>query len=829
MLNSRQLIFSVAAAFLPVIAFLVVVLALLSRQEQRATEEAFERQAHAIANAADRQIAEELAALSVLALSEAVRYGDLDRFQALAGRIAEGRPHWLAVVLSDRDGSLVDMHVPADAPSPPVDRAAVAAVFAGARAQVSGVVRQPAWGGVPVVTLHIPVMVGGEVRYALSAVVAAWSFRLPLVELGLAGGGLASLYDRAGLAVARSASASPDDPAVAAPAPPAIGRYLERAAVGATEEVDVAGTLFLVSSRPVGDSGWRVLVRLPVVTAFAPLRESRLLLSGGLGLALLLAGGLAFTFIRAVARGQEAERRVAALEAEQAAERRLADIAANLPGIVFRCVLHADGSVAFPHFTAGLERLVAPGRDLGPEAPPLRPEELAAAMTPDLAERWLDALRRSARTLEPLRVEGDVVDAGGRRRRYRTLATTRRDGAANVVWDGVMLDVTDLHEAETARREQAGRLAFALECADAGLWDWDIGSGRLTWSDGLWRLLGHDGTQGEPSFDSLLRHVHPDDRQGLREAIDAAVAEGRLAATEFRVVHADGRIRWMAATGRTVTDAAGRPLRLTGLDIDITERKRVEQALSRAKEEAERANLAKSKFLAAASHDLRQPVQSLVFFVAALSERLAGHPAAPALERMQMAVDALRQLLDGILDLSKLDAGVVAPQVRPFPAAELLHRLEAQYAPRFADRGLAFRIRPCRATVESDPTLLGRILGNLVENALKYTPAGTVLVGCRRRGDVLRVEVWDTGSGIPPERFDDIFEEFVQIGNPERDRTQGLGLGLAIVQRLARLLGHRLDLRSRPGRGSVFAVEVPLAGRRAGAAADVVAEPAAPS
>ncbi|WP_029007436.1 hybrid sensor histidine kinase/response regulator [Azospirillum halopraeferens] len=274
---------------------------------------------------------------------------------------------------------------------------------------------------------------------------------------------------------------------------------------------------------------------------------------------------------------------------------------------------------------------------------------------------------------------------------------------------------------------------------------------------------------------------------------------------------------------------AGGTVYYTGIMRDISERKAAETALraataeaERAREEAvkardaaERADVAKSKFLAAASHDLRQPVQSLFFFAHALSDRLDGHPAADMLASMSGSLDALKGLLDSILDVSRLDAGVVQPNVTEFALGPLLARIAAEYAPRAAEAGLRLRHVPTRAWTRSDPVLLERALRNLLENALRYTVTGGIVLGCRRRDGTLRIVVADSGIGIPAGKLPEIFEEFTQLGNPERDRRKGLGLGLAIVRRLASLLGHEVTVRSQPGRGSTFALEVPAAAARA--------------
>lgn len=290
----------------------------------------------------------------------------------------------------------------------------------------------------------------------------------------------------------------------------------------------------------------------------------------------------------------------------------------------------------------------------------------------------------------------------------------------------------------------------------------------------------------------------------LNEALEAQVAERRAAEQEVRAINAELERRVYERT------AALEELNAT-LRAEVARRSRTEEELRQAKENADHANRAKSRFLAAASHDLRQPVQSLLLLQTALARRVEGHKAEDLVENMAVALDALHSLLDSLLDISKLDAGVITPQPASFPLQKLLGRLEDEFAPRMAEKGLRFRVVPTRSWVHSDPALLERILRNLLENALKYTKEGGIVLGCRRRQDRLQIQVADTGPGIPEEHFREIFQEFVQVGNAERDRRQGLGLGLAIVRRLAHLLEHPVCVHSRIGRGSLFAVEVPTA------------------
>lgn len=242
----------------------------------------------------------------------------------------------------------------------------------------------------------------------------------------------------------------------------------------------------------------------------------------------------------------------------------------------------------------------------------------------------------------------------------------------------------------------------------------------------------------------------------------------------------------------------------------ITELTQQKEIAERAQNQAEQANRAKTRFMATASHDLRQPVQALEFFSAALGIELQKHPSLALADNIRATGRELGDLLDALLDFSQADISVVRPVKRDYPVADLIHRLREEFSLQAADRGLRYRVVSSSAWIHSDPVLLERMLRNLIGNAMKYTRTGKILLGCRRVAAGLRIEVHDTGVGIPLDQQKHIFDEFVQLENPERDRRKGLGLGLAIVDNLARALGHALTLRSTPQRGSVFGVTVPL-------------------
>ena len=262
----------------------------------------------------------------------------------------------------------------------------------------------------------------------------------------------------------------------------------------------------------------------------------------------------------------------------------------------------------------------------------------------------------------------------------------------------------------------------------------------------------------------------------------------------------------------------------------LNENLRLRLQLSDKKEALEETARVKTHFLAAASHDLRQPVHAMGLFLESLRPRLRKPEDRELLDNVDNALQGLRGMLSEMLDISRLDAEVVHVDRRPLRLCNLLEKLAQEYAPQAAGKGLRLRFRcPDQGiTVISDSSMLERILRNLLENALKYTQRGGILLACRQRGDHVLVQVIDTGRGIAAEKLDEIFLEFTQIDNPARDATRGLGLGLAIVQRLARLLGHEITVRSRPGQGSAFNLWL-TGGEESARAAPAASAPASPT
>lgn len=243
---------------------------------------------------------------------------------------------------------------------------------------------------------------------------------------------------------------------------------------------------------------------------------------------------------------------------------------------------------------------------------------------------------------------------------------------------------------------------------------------------------------------------------------------------------------------------------------EIDERSRVEVRLREAKREAEQANLSKTKFLAAVSHDLLQPLNAARLFTSALLERREPVANAQLVRNVSNSLQDVENLLGTLVDISKLDAGVIKADVAPFALSELLDNLAAEYAQVARSEGLGLRFVPCSVLVCSDMQLLARILRNLLSNAIRYTPSGRVVLGCRRHHRRVSIQVWDSGIGIAEDRLEEIFQEFKRGDVQRPDQDRGLGLGLAIVEKIAGILGHRIQVRSWPGKGSMFAIDVPL-------------------
>jgi PAS domain S-box-containing protein len=393
----------------------------------------------------------------------------------------------------------------------------------------------------------------------------------------------------------------------------------------------------------------------------------------------------------------------------------------------------------------------------------------------------------------------------------RVAATPLRDGGGNIT--GAICIVTDIDAtklAEGAMRESEKRFRLLADAIPQLAWIAHA-DGYTHWYNQRW--YEYTGTTPEQMEGWGWKIVHdPEVLPSVLERWQASIATGKPFDMTFPLRGGDGKFRPFLTRIMPLLGANGKVLQWFGTNTQITEQKELEEALRKAKTEAERANQAKSKFLASASHDLRQPVQSLVLLLSVLERQVpAQSKAAETVNMMKAAMNGLHGLLSAVLDISRLDAGVVTPIMEYVDVGALVSRLSLEYAPKAANKGLEFHVAPQRLGTLADPNLLERTLRNLIENALRYTRKGGVLVGVRRRQTFVRIDVIDTGVGIPADKLTEIFDEFHQLHNPGRDLEQGLGLGLAIVARLADLIGAKVEVDSRFGRGSRFSLLLPRA------------------
>jgi PAS domain S-box-containing protein len=540
----------------------------------------------------------------------------------------------------------------------------------------------------------------------------------------------------------------------------------------------------------------------------------------------------------------------------------------------------------FENAVEGMYRMASDGRYL--EVNPALARMHGCATPSAFVRLFADPKQRSVfvepaaleRLIDRLRGEGSVsgFEREARRRddsRFWTSVSGRAvfdDNGEVSGYEGFVQDITLRKLAEQAFRESETLFKHASRLANLGHWVWDELADRCVHcSEELARIHGVSVDAylaRTTSFEADVLWAHPDDRDRYRRIVIDRMEAGEGFDVEYRIIDRQGDIRHVREMATLVFDESGELVQSLGtiqditqakeaeealkrshelleqrvaqrtaelaksnqdLRDEITERGRIEAALRRAKADAERATAAKTKFLAAASHDLRQPLQALMLYIATLSETLGDREAAELIDGMEQSIASADGILRALLAISELDAGVIKPKVSDFPIDRTFRRLETEFRGLTSEQGVELRIMTSDATVKSDPDLLQRILGNLLSNAIRHGDAGRVLLGCRRAGGAFRIEVWDNGRGIAQEQLASIFEEFVQLDNPARERDKGLGLGLAIVDRLVQLLGHSIQVRSTPGKGSCFAVEVALGAKPETAAEARSRPPAEPA
>jgi PAS domain S-box-containing protein len=429
---------------------------------------------------------------------------------------------------------------------------------------------------------------------------------------------------------------------------------------------------------------------------------------------------------------------------------------------------------------ASVETLLAPGRSLGAGAP---------------------ADERGSAVLE---YEGRRRDGSPIWLRTITRAVDWAGGPAELV---IQVDISEQRRIERALAVSEHEVSSYFDAPVAGIGVLTVDGRVMRCNEMLGRLMGcaPDRLLGRSFRDVTAPEFLPASEAAYRRLLSGEVERLTF---EKEYLRADGTRFAGEVTLACVRDHQGRPGYVVAMIQDVSRRKAVESELRLAKEAADRANASKTRFLAAASHDLRQPLMALAMFISALDASNRDPDLAVVIRKIKSSSEEVTALLNALLDISRLDAGLVTPAPVVFVLAPLVEALEREFAPLAHAAGLSFRAVSSSVAVDTDPVLLAAMLRNLLSNAIRYTERGGIVLGCRRCGDHVRIEVWDTGIGIAEAELESIFQEFHQVHNGGRDRAAGMGLGLAMVSRMARLLGLRVAVRSVPERGSVFSVAV---------------------
>ncbi len=368
-------------------------------------------------------------------------------------------------------------------------------------------------------------------------------------------------------------------------------------------------------------------------------------------------------------------------------------------------------------------------------------------------------------------------------------------------------DITERRALTNMLGKISARLEFAEKTAKLGYWELDIRAKRLYWSAEMYNLFGVS-PKGISSKENLIRkHIVKEDYPLYKEKLRELVKKSSPVEGQVRIRQPAGNIIYCRFQAGIISDGGSR--RIAGTFQDLSRLIETQKALEKAREEAISLNRGKSYFLAQASHDLRQPMQALKIFISTLEEEKLNKRQKSIVQKIDAAADNLNYLLNNLLDISKLDAGGFTVEIRDFNIGTLLESLLIEFREIARSKNIKFLVCGCRHTVTGDPVLIERVIRNLLSNAFKYAE-NKVLLGCKRRKNILRIMVMDNGCGIGKDELDNIFEEFYQSKNIRDNNKMGAGLGLSIIKRISELLNIKIKVSSVPGRGSCFSFELPL-------------------
>ncbi|WP_280153277.1 ATP-binding protein [Piscinibacter sp. XHJ-5] len=542
--------------------------------------------------------------------------------------------------------------------------------------------------------------------------------------------------------------------------------------------------------------------------------------------------GGAFAGYRGTARDVSAQ--VAAMRRSRGQDALLRKLSSQVPGVIFQFQLNRDGSFHYPYASDGLREMFGietPFDAAGADASlPLR------MLHPEDRPGFADSIRKSADALTAWQREYRIVRGDGAVRWLETRAMPERLGDGGTLWHGFTADVTERKETELALRRSEERWEMAADAAGIGIAELDLASGgmaldrRACINHGVGYPLAHY------TLAAWMESIHPDDRDAMRVGIEQALQTRGTHETRYRLVRPDGRQTTLEATARGRYDAQGQPIGVVGTCRDVTAQLEIER-LQRDKEAAERANRAKSEFLSRVSHELRTPLNGILGFAQLMSLDRVAALAPEQQRRLDSVVRAGRHLLaliNDVLDVTRIESDDFSLQPACVDAGAALDDCLALIQPLAQEAGVTLPPPPRAACwVQADPRALEQVLMNLLSNAIKYNrPRGAVAVDVgpaagESGASRTRIAIRDEGAGMSDAQQASLFQPFNRLG-AEHSRTEGSGLGLVICQRLVDAMGGRLEVRSQPGAGSTFTVELPAGAAQPALPAAVVLADAAP-
>ncbi len=369
-------------------------------------------------------------------------------------------------------------------------------------------------------------------------------------------------------------------------------------------------------------------------------------------------------------------------------------------------------------------------------------------------------------------------------------------------------DITKRIKTQDALLKTAEKLSTAERITKLGYWEMVPAIDRMYWSSEIYKIFGITPKEIDLNLDSMFEFIDEDDHDKTIDDLDYVLKNGGTKSGLFKIIRKDGSHKYCKYTVYKMIEE--NITTLYGTLQDLTELIETQNQLKSAIKYAEQTNKNKSRFLASASHDLRQPMQALHMFVDALSHEDLSDSQAKLVSKISSSADALRDLLDNLLDISKLDSGKIDNHPIDFHIGELIKQIAEEYTDIATQKDIKLKYIDINKIVHADPIHVERIIRNLLNNAIKYTNSGKVLIGGRVRNRLYTISIVDTGIGIATNKLREIFNEFFQINNPSRDKSKGVGLGLSIVKRLTTLIGSNIDVNSVESRGSNFSFSVPL-------------------